>query len=510
MSTINVIQLREQDLVAVAVDDIPAGTTVTVTGSVGKVQSLTAIEAIPRGHKIALADYPAGTSILKYALSIGVTTSAVPKGGWIHSHNLSSGLHGNLAYQAPKEAYAWNEQERFAALVNNPASRIPKTFSAWRRPDGQVGIRNEIWVIPVVGCVNKTAENMADWARRNLGVDTWCFTHPFGCSQLGDDLTTTRTILANLARHPNAAGVLFVSLGCENLRLEHLKEAMGDYDDKRLKFLPMQEVADEIETGHQMLEELANFAKAQTKSEIPLTELRIGLKCGGSDGFSGITANPLVGRVTDLLVAAGGSAVQTEVPEMFGAETELMARSCSPEVFKAQVTMINNFKDYFTSHGQEVYENPSPGNRDGGITTLEEKSLGCIRKSGSTPVADVKPYGNRATVKGLTLVSGPGNDLVSTTNLSAAGAHVILFTTGRGTPFGAPAPTMKISTNTPLAVKKPGWIDYNAGVLLEGKSFDDAALDLLRLIIETAEGKQTKCELTGNRDIAIFKDGVIL
>jgi altronate hydrolase len=373
-----------------------------------------------------------------------------------------------------------------------------------------VGIRNEIWVIPVVGCVNKSAEALAEWSRRETGVDTWCFTHPFGCSQLGDDLEATKAVLANLARHPNAAGVLFVALGCENLRLEALKAALGDYDAARVKFLSMQESADEVAEGRRQLRELAAWAKAQTKSDIPLSELRIGLKCGGSDGFSGITANPLVGRVTELLVAAGGSAIQTEVPEMFGAETELMARSCGTGVFEAQVRMIDGFKHYFTSHGQEVYENPSPGNRDGGITTLEEKSLGCIRKSGAVPVADVKPYATRATVRGLTLVSGPGNDLVSTTNLSAAGAHVILFTTGRGTPFGAPAPTLKIATNSDLAARKPGWIDYDAGTLLGGKSFDEAAVELLRLVVATAAGQPTKAEQTGNRDIAIFKDGVIL
>lgn len=497
----NAILLHETDAVAVAVGDVAAGEAVSVSGAQTGLPPVTALEAVPRGHKIALIDLAAGAEVRKYGLSIGRTKAAVRRGGWIHSHNLASGLHGPLDYQAPAQPYVWTDR---------PKATLPATFSGYRRPDGSVGVRNELWVIPTVGCVNKTAENLAEWARRTLGVDAWAYTHPYGCSQLGDDLENTRQVLARLALHPNAAGTLVVSLGCENLRLPLFQEALGTYDPARIKFLPMQEVGDEVEEGHRMLTELAAFLATQKREDIPLSELVVGLKCGGSDGFSGLSANPLVGRVTDLLVAAGASAIQTEVPEMFGAETGLMARSATPGVFEKQVKMINDFKQYFTSHGQEVYENPSPGNKDGGITTLEEKSLGCIRKGGTVPVADVKAYGQPRTERGLTLVSGPGNDLVSTTNLTAAGSHIILFTTGRGTPFGAPAPTLKIATNSPLAQKKPGWIDYDAGPLLEGQSFDEAAVDLLHLILATAGGQPTKAEVSGHRDIALFKDGVIL
>lgn len=504
------VLLHETDAVAVAVADLAPGEAVEVSGATRTGLVLTALEAIPRGHKIALVDLAPGASVRKYGLSIGVTKDAVSRGGWIHSHNLVSGLHGTVEYQAPTQAYVWADEGARRALLDDPLAAIPKTFSGYRRPDGTVGVRNELWVIPTVGCVNKSAENLAEWARRHLGVDAWAYTHPYGCSQLGDDLENTRQILARLARHPNAAGTLVVSLGCENLRLPLFQQALGDYDPERIKFLAMQEVADEVEEGHRLLADLADFASTQTREDIPISELVVGLKCGGSDGFSGLSANPLVGRVTDLLVAAGASAVQTEVPEMFGAETELMARSAGPRVFQKQVGMINGFKEYFLSHGQEVYENPSPGNKDGGITTLEEKSLGCIRKGGTVPVADVKAYGEARSERGLTLVSGPGNDLVSTTNLTAAGSHIILFTTGRGTPFGAPAPTLKIATNSPLAVKKPGWIDYDAGALLEGKSFDQAAVELLHLILNTAGGQPTRAEVSGHRDIAIFKDGVIL
>jgi len=510
MSTKNVILLRAKDLVAVAVQDVEAGETVNITGAHSEQKTILATEKIPMGHKIALNDYPFGTHIIKYGLSIGITKKDVKRGQWIHSHNLATGLRSTIEYSKPTAQPAWEEGERLKKLALDPKVGLPKTFRGWRRKDGSVGIRNELWVIPVVGCINKGAENLAEFGRHELGVDAFCFTHPYGCSQLGDDLVNTKLVLSALAKHPNAGAVLVVSLGCENLRPEMFKQALGNYDPEKFRFLNMQESKDDIAEGRALMTELATYLKAQKAEDIPIQELVIGLKCGGSDGFSGISANPLVGKVTELLVALGGSAVQTEVPEMFGAETELMARSCSTEVFDAQVKMINDFKNYFTSHGQEVYENPSPGNRDGGITTLEEKSLGCIRKSGSTPVNDVKPYATPRTVRGLTLLSGPGNDIVSTTNLSAAGCHVILFTTGRGTPFGAPVPTLKIASNSPLAERKPAWIDYNAGVLLEGKSFDDAGIELLKLVIETANGKKTKAELSGNRDMAIFKDGVIL
>ena len=374
----------------------------------------------------------------------------------------------------------------------HPSRRRSKATGAWTVPSG---IRNEIWIIPTVGCANKAVEGMKLRARTELGLNAVCFTHPHGCSQLGDDLTCTQKILAGLVMHPNAAGVLVVSLGCENNRIETFKEALGSWDDNRVKFLSMQDVADEEAEAMRLLKGLGDYSAGFEREDIPLSELVLGMKCGGSDGFSGITANPLVGRVADLIVQMGGSVVLSEVPEMFGAETVLMNRACSKEVFDRIVSLVNDFKQYFMRHGQEVYENPSPGNRDGGITTLEEKSLGCILKSGTSPVMDVISYGAQVRKKGLTLLWGPGNDLVSATALSAAGAHMILFTTGRGTPYGAPATTVKISSNTDLAVRKPRWIDYDAGRLLAGKSFDELGADLFRFIVEVANGKKPRAKL---------------
>ena len=339
----------------------------------------------------------------------------------------------------------------------------------------------------------------------------YTFAHPYGCSQMGDDHAQTRKLLAALVRHPNAGGVLVLSLGCENLTQEQFKAELGEWDDRRVKFLVCQQVEDEFEAGAKLLEELADYAGQFKREELPASELVVGMKCGGSDGLSGITANPTVGRFSDRLVALGGSTVLTEVPEMFGAENILFSRCESEAVFDKAVRMVNRFKDYFVSHGQVVYENPSPGNKAGGITTLEDKSCGCVQKGGSAQVVDVLEYAEPVTKKGLNLLSGPGNDLVSATDLTAAGAHIILFTTGRGTPFGAPAPTVKISTNTALYEKKGNWIDFNAGSVAErARALTQAGDRLLDFVLETASGRRTKAEERGAREIAIFKDGVTL
>ena len=395
-----------------------------------------------------------------------------------------------------------------------PQKQEARSFMGFRRGDGKVGIRNEIWIIPTVGCVNDVAKMLAA-ENQDLVTGTvdglYAFTHPFGCSQTGADHAQTRKLLTALTRHPNAAAVLVLHLGCENLTHGQFVEELGEYDPKRVKFLTCQEVSDELEAGRTILEELAQYAGTFRREEISASQLVIGMKCGGSDGLSGITANPAVGRFSDQLIAMGGSTVLTEVPEMFGAEGFLMDRCINEEVFHKAVNMINGFKNYFIRHNEVVYENPSPGNKAGGITTLEDKSCGCVQKGGSAPIMDVIGYGDEVTVKGLNMLYGPGNDLVSATALTAAGAHMVLFTTGRGTPFGAPAPTMKIATNTPLALKKSGWIDFNAGVVADGdRTLEEAGEDLLELVLEVASGRKTRTEKMGFREISIFKDGVVL
>lgn len=486
------IHIHPADNVAVALKPIPAGTVY---------QGITANADIPQGHKMAILPIPEGEQVVKYGFSIGHASVPVAPGDWVHTHNTKTNLSGELEYT-------------YEPKLKELPSVQPGTFMGYRRKDQKVGIRNEIWIIPTVGCVNDIAKALV---RENQDLVSgsidglYTFTHPFGCSQTGADHAQTRKLLAALTHHPNAGAVLVLSLGCENLTHEQFVAELGAYDPDRVMFLTCQKVEDEMEAGRKLLEQCAQFAARFRREPIPASELVIGMKCGGSDGLSGITANPTVGRFSDMLVAQGGSTVLTEVPEMFGAEGFLMNRCVNEEVFGKAVSMINNFKAYFLRHNEVVYENPSPGNKAGGITTLEDKSCGCVQKGGSAPIMDVIGYGDQVTAKGLNMLYGPGNDLVSSTALTAAGAHLILFTTGRGTPFGAPAPTLKIATNTPLAEKKSGWIDFNAGVVADGtRTLDEAAQDLMALVLEIASGKQTKTEEKGFREISIFKDGVVL
>ena len=489
------IRIHPDDNVAVALEDLRKGESLCV----GEL-SVTAAEDVSRGHKIALRPIAAGESIVKYGTPIGLAKEEIPAGAWVHVHNVRTGLSESADYEYCHRTYPLPDVK-------------PRSFLGYRRPDGRAAVRNELWIIPTVGCVNSVAaalvrENQHLVAGSIDGLHT--FAHPYGCSQMGSDHAQTRKLLAALVRHPNAGGVLVLSLGCENLTQEQFKAELGDYDPARVKFLVCQQVEDEHEAGAALLQELADYAGQFRREEIPASELVIGMKCGGSDGLSGITANPTVGRFSDRLVALGGSTVLTEVPEMFGAENILFSRCRDEEVFNKAVRMVNRFKEYFVSHGQVVYENPSPGNKAGGITTLEDKSCGCVQKGGSAQIVDVLEYAEPVTKKGLNLLSGPGNDLVSATDLTAAGAHMILFTTGRGTPFGAPAPTVKISTNTALYEKKGNWIDFNAGSVAEGEPLDAAGDRLLDYVLAVASGEKTRAEQHGAREIAIFKDGVTL
>lgn len=455
------------------------------------------LEGDLRGHKIALCDIEKGQDIIKYGYSIGHALTDIKSGEHIHTHNIKTNLSGTLEYSYNPIHYELPKQPK-------------RTFMGYKRADGSVGIRNEIWIVNTVGCVNKTSEILAKEANKLYGNECdgiFNFVHPFGCSQLGDDQKTTQAVLKGLVNHPNAAGVLVLGLGCENNNIPVFKEVLGAVNENRVKFMNTQDYDDEIEQGLKLIGELMEYSKSFTRQECDISKLVIGLKCGGSDGFSGLTANPLIGKVSDKLIASGASAILTEVPEMFGAETILMNRCVNEKVFKKTVHLINDFKDYFTRHGQVVYENPSPGNKKGGITTLEDKSLGCVQKSGTADVSDVISIGESVKNKGLNLLTGPGNDIVAVTNLTASGCHMILFSTGRGTPVGAPVPTVKIATNSLLAERKPHWIDFNAGGIIEGFDFTDVLFDY---IIDIANGEKTNNEKNGYREISIFKDGVVL
>ena len=435
------------------------------------------------GHKYAVKEIKKGEQVIKYGFPIGVATDNIQIGEKVHSHNLKTVLGGALDYTYTPE-------------IAELETLSPFTVSAFVRQDGNIGIRNDIWIIPTVGCVNGIAKILAE------KTGALCFTHPYGCSQLGDDLSVTQKTLSGLIGHPNAGGVLVLGLGCENNNIAELQKVLGKWNNERIRFLNCQDYEDEIAQGISIIKELQTITDKDKREAVPVSKLKIGLKCGGSDGLSGITANPMCGRITDKIVAMGGTAVLTEVPEMFGAEQLLMNRCVNETVFNKTVNLINNYKNYFIAHHKPVSENPSPGNKAGGITTLEEKSLGCVQKGGNAPITAVLSYGDTAEKSGLNLLDGPGNDMVAVTNLTAAGCHLILFTTGRGTPLGAPAPTVKIATNTALASRKKNWIDFDAQTDTEEK--------LLKLIQETVNGKKTKNEQHGFREIAIFKDGVTL
>lgn len=491
------IKINKDDNVAVALKPIAKGTSIDVAETM-----VTTIEDIPQGHKFAIKPVKKGDAVIKYGFRIGYAQEDVEVGGWIHTHNLKTALGELLEYTYNPEGHKDVEATEEAF------------FDGYMRENGTVGIRNEVWIIPTVGCVNSIARAIEATARMSKpeGVDeVVAFTHPYGCSQTTQDQENTRIVLADLINHPNAGAVLVLGLGCENSRIEVLKEYIGEVNPDRVKFLQVQDVEDEQEKAVELMEELMNYAATFKREKVSAKELIIGMKCGGSDGLSGITANPTVGLFSDMLVSKGGTTILTEVPEMFGAETILMDRCADKALFDKTVHLINDFKEYFIKNGQEIYENPSPGNKDGGITTLEDKSLGCTQKSGSSLVRGVMAYGEKVQTKGLNLLSAPGNDLVASTACAAAGAQMVLFTTGRGTPFASPVPTVKIATNSRLAGNKGNWIDLNAGrIVTDDLSLEDAAKELFQLVLDVASGKKVKAEVAGFHDFAIFKQGVTL
>lgn len=489
MESLKFIKINDNDNVVVALQDIKSGT---------EIMGVFASEDIARGHKMAIANINEGQNIVKYGYPIGHAKQNIKAGEWVHTHNVATNLDSTLEYTyVPK-------------LKDIPISRS-ETFMGYVRKNGDVGIRNEVWIVNTVGCVNGVSNEITRRANDKFGdrIKIYNFVHPYGCSQLGDDHENTQKALAGMVRHPNAGAVLVLSLGCENNNINEFKKVLGDYDEERVKFFVCQDHNNEIEDALDVLEGLVEYAEQFKREEVPASKLVIGLKCGGSDGLSGITANPLVGRISDIMVANGGKTVLSEVPEMFGAETMLMSRCANEQLFNQTVSLINNFKEYFISHGEPIGENPSPGNKKGGITTLEDKSLGCTQKGGTSNVQGVLLYGEKVKNPGLNLLQGPGNDIVAITGLMASGCHIILFTTGRGTPVGSPVPTVKISSNSDLASRKSNWIDWNAGRLVEDKELDGYAEEFFKFILQVASGEtKTKNEINNYREIAIFKNGV--
>lgn len=492
------IKINPADSVVVCLQAMRKGETINVDG-----KSVTLNQDTPAGHKVLINDTPEGTDIIKYGYPIGHAKQNLKSGDWVNENNLKTNLSGTLEY-------TYNPVDETLNIKDEK-----RTFKGYMRANGEVGTRNELWIVPTVGCVNGIAERLAAMLQQETGckdidaIHTWH--HNYGCSQLSGDHENTRKVLRDIVLHPNAGAVLVLSLGCENNQPDEFEKLLGDYDKNRVRFLITQKVDDEIEEGMKVLRELYDIASQDKREEVSVSHLRVGLKCGGSDGFSGITANPLVGEFSDWLVAQGGTSILTEVPEMFGAETILMNRCKTPELFEQTVSMVNNFKEYFLSHGEPVGENPSPGNKAGGISTLEDKALGCTQKCGRAPVSGVLEYGDRLNTNGLNLLSAPGNDLVASTALAAAGCQIVLFTTGRGTPFGTFVPTMKIATNPTLAQRKANWVDFNAGQLIEGKTMQEVVPMFIDKILAVASGEElAQNEKNSYREISIFKNGVTL
>ena len=498
MNQTSFLKINPADTVFVCLQSLPAGTVVQLDG-----KQITLLQDTPAGHKVAIDDIAAGADVIKYGYPIGHAIVDLKAGSWVNEENLKTNLSGVLDYTYSPV------NEKLTIPVEN------RTFKGYVRKNGEVGVRNEVWIVPTVGCVNGIAETLAKRLEEetNLeGIDAiHAWHHNYGCSQLSEDHENTRKVLRDLVLHPNAGAVLVLSLGCENNQPKDFMEMLGDYDKDRIKLLITQEVdGDEVEAGMEILRDLYGLAKEDVRTEVPVSKLRVGLKCGGSDGFSGITANPLVGEFSDWLVAQGGTSILTEVPEMFGAETILMNRCETPELFDKTVHLVNDFKEYFLSHGEPVGENPSPGNKKGGISTLEDKALGCTQKCGRAPVSGVLSYGDRLETNGLNLLSAPGNDLVASTALASAGCHIVLFTTGRGTPFGTFVPTMKVATNPTLSSRKANWIDFNAGQLVEGKDMLTVRNAFIDKVLAVASGEWARNEINGYREISIFKNGVTL
>ncbi len=492
------IKIHTQDNVAIALVDLAEGEMLTVEGA-----EVTLRQPVARGHKFALRAITQGENVVKYGLPIGHALTEIAAGEHIHSHNARTNL---------SDLDEYRYQPDFQAQASQAADR---DVSVYRRGNGTVGVRNELWILPTVGCVNGIARQIQNrFLKQNNDAEdidgVFLFSHQFGCSQLGDDHINTRTMLQNMVRHPNAGAVLVIGLGCENNQVNAFRETLGEYDPERVHFMICQQQDDEVEAGLEQLQQLYEKMRRDKREPGKLSELKFGLECGGSDGLSGITANPMLGRFSDYMVANGGTTVLTEVPEMFGAERILMSHCRDEATFEKTVTMVNDFKQYFIAHNQPIYENPSPGNKAGGITTLEEKSLGCTQKAGESEVVDVLRYGERLKTPGLNLLSAPGNDAVATSALAGAGCHMVLFSTGRGTPYGGFVPTVKIATNSELAAKKPHWIDFDAGKLLHGSDMPTLLTQFIDAIVEIANGKKTCNERNDFRELAIFKSGVTL
>lgn len=484
------LRLHPKDNVALALRPLPSGARVSVEGI-----SLFTRDPIPYGHKVALVSIPKGGRIIKYGYPIGRAVRSISPGEHVHVHNTESGrAHGDTA----------------RPVIREESSLIPRfpqdTFLGFRRQDGRVGVRNHVLVMASVHCVNGGVERIG---REVPGVVA--LPHIYGCSQLGEDLAQTRRVLEGYVSHPNVGATLIVGLGCEALPTRELVDGLRDRG-YRVELLLLQEIGGSraaVRKGKELAAELLGEVGKLRPEPVPLSELVVGVECGGSDAWSGVTANPAVGAIADALVAHGGTVILSEVTEFIGAEHILAARAISPEVGKAILRAVARREGVAVEMGVDLRgAQPSPGNMEGGLTTIEEKSLGAIVKGGTTPVREFLGYGERPSARGLVVMDTSGNDLESVTGMVAGGAQVVLFTTGRGTPVGNPiVPVIKISSNTPLYERMRDDLDFDAGSILRGEPPTSVAARLAALLLEVAGGRPTQAEVWGHREFAIEPRG---
>jgi altronate hydrolase/galactarate dehydratase len=486
------IKLRADDNVVIALRALPAGTELEgVSGAL--------LAPVHPGHKIACKLIPAGENVVRYGQIIGQAKADIQPGEHVHSHNL--GMEGHSL------------QDHEFASQNTPLAPIEagRTFQGYRRADGRTGTRNYIGILTSVNCSGSVAQFVAEAAERNGLLDRFPnvdgvvpIVHGTGCGMSGENegyAALFRT-LSGYAQHPNFGGILLIGLGCEVMQVSDLVGGRPIRSDGALRYMTIQQQGGTrrtIEKGLEELEGIAQIANKATRSPAPISDITVGMQCGGSDGYSGITANPALGYASDLLVRHGGTTILSETPEIYGAEHLLTSRAETASVGEKLLERVRWWEDYTARNGGEMDNNPSPGNKRGGLTTILEKSLGAVAKGGTAPLAGVYEFGEQVDRKGFVFMDSPGFDPCSVTGQVASGANLVVFTTGRGSVSGyKPTPCIKLATNSDMYGRMSEDMDLNCGdIVTDGVSIEEKGEELLELMIRVASGEKTKSEQLG-------------
>lgn len=488
-----ILRLNAADNIVVAIADLRRDS--PVEGAVH------ARRRIPRGHKVAVRPIPAGEPIRKFGQIIGFAGTDIAPGDWVHEHNVAMG--GDF-----DRDYAFASDARPSEGLR--ATEVPAFFDGFRRADGRAGTRNYIGILSSVNCSATVVDYIADHALRSGMLDDHpgidgivALPHGQGCGMAsgGESFDLLARTQWGYASHPNFAAVLLVGLGCEVFQIARLKDTYGIAEGDHFQSLTIQETGGtrrSIDEGLSRLRDLLPTAARARREPMPASELTLALQCGGSDGYSSLTANPALGVAADTLVRHGGTAILSETPEIYGAEHLLTRRAETPEIGRRIVALIDWWRDYTTRNGGEMNNNPSPGNKAGGLTTILEKSLGAVAKGGTSTLRGVYRYAERIDRKGFVYMDTPGYDPVAATGQVAGGANVLCFTTGRGSAYGCkPVPSIKLATNTPLFKRMEGDMDINCGDIVDGVPLEEKGAEIFAAILSTASGRRTKSEDLG-------------